>query len=90
VGLPAAIQARVGLLCFGFGSVGVDFCGAPFGHGGKNMCTEIGPSYGPVLVLFLWTLLDVETAWLWQSTNWRKQVAINECSSKPVRKALGG
>ena len=40
VGLPAANQARVGLLCFGFGSVGVDFCGAPIGRGGKKMCTK--------------------------------------------------
>ena len=40
VGLPAANQARVGLLCFGFGSVGVDFCGAPIGRGGKKMCIK--------------------------------------------------
>jgi hypothetical protein len=40
VGLPAANQASVGLLCFGFGSVGVDFCGASIGRGGKKMCTK--------------------------------------------------
>jgi hypothetical protein len=28
------------VLCFGFGSVGIDFCGAPIGRGGKKMCTK--------------------------------------------------
>ena len=40
VGLPVANQARVALLCFGFQSVGVVYCGAPIGRGGKKMCTR--------------------------------------------------
>jgi hypothetical protein len=40
VGLPVANHARVGLLCFGFGSVGINFCGAPIGRDGKKMCTK--------------------------------------------------
>ena len=41
-GLPAANQARVGLLCLVHKDVETSFCGAPIGRGGKKMCTKVG------------------------------------------------